>query len=146
MQFIQFAIHLVIDGKSLNLSRHKLYSSRMRANNRHYSDHLFDLKKKRKEKRGVSIWIHENTCFPSPSVIHQGLTPHLVPISIALVALPCVKAQMHSCTKDRDLWLCCCHPQGSKPELTWKMGFTPWGFQREDVKSFQSTMVPADTL
>lgn len=46
----------------------------------------------------------------------------MVPISIALVALPRVKAQMHSCTKDRDLWLCCCHPLGSEPELTWKTG------------------------
>lgn len=79
-------------------------------------------KGKKREGSQVSVWIHENTCFSSPSVIHLGLTPHLVPISIALVALPRVKAQTHSCTKDRDLWHCDCQPWGSKPELTWRTG------------------------
>lgn len=68
--------------------------------------------------------------------------PHLVPISIALVALPRVKAQMHSCTKDRDLWLCCCHPLGSRPELTWKTGLTLWGFQGEDTNLFSWLQFP----
>lgn len=47
---------------------------------------------------------------------------------------------MHSCTKDRDLWLCCCHPLGSKPELTWKTGLTLWGFHREDTTFFSSQL------
>lgn len=134
---IRFEIHLLIDDGSLNLSSHKQHWLRVRANNRHGCFPLFDWRGKngRKEGSQVSIWIHENTCFSSPSVIHRGLTPHLVSISIALVALPHVKAQMHSCTKDRDLWLCCCHPLGSKPELTWKTGLTLWGFQGEEVFS-----------
>lgn len=100
-------------------------------------------RKKKREGSQVSTWIHENTCFFSPSVIHWGLTPHLVPISIALVALPRVKAQTHSCTKDRDLWLCDCQPLRSKPELTWWTGFALWGFQREDTSfSYQVQLFP----
>lgn len=94
--------------------------------------------KERKKREGsqVSTWIHENTCFSSPSVIHRGLTPHLVPISIALVALPRVKAQTRSCTKDRDLWLCDCQPLGSKPELTCGTGPYAVGISEGRYSSF----------
>lgn len=85
-------------------------------------------KEERKEEGSrVSSWSHENTCFSSHSLIHQGLTPHLVPISIALVALPISKpgrtAAQRTGTPDSgpaSRWV---------QKLTGRMGFSLQGVQ-----------------
>lgn len=78
-----------------------------------------------------SAYIHENTCFSPPSGTHRGLTPHLVPISIALVALPPCQgpdAQLH---KGQGPLAPPLPSAGPRTRADTEEG--PRGFQREDT-------------